>query len=168
MARIAPLSIESASPEAQAVLKEIESAFGMVPNVFKTMAHYPPLLALNWSRVKALMMSGSLSKNRRGFPDAFQHDMVLGPNEIGGPVVALDGHVVGMNIARSGRIECFAIPAKTIKTLLSSVAEGKFFHPELDALRDERKNAEASLERLKKELEQLSQRIKDAEAPPAK
>ena len=62
MARIAPLSIESASPEAQAVLKEIESAFGMVPNVFKTMAHYPPLLALNWSRVKALMMSGSLSR----------------------------------------------------------------------------------------------------------
>lgn len=62
MARIVPLSIESASPEAQAVLKEIESAFGMVPNVFKTMAHYPPLLALNWSRVKALMMSGSLSR----------------------------------------------------------------------------------------------------------
>lgn len=62
MARIAPLSFESASAEAQAVLKEIESAFGIVPNVFKTMAHYPPLLALNWSRVKTLMMSGNLSR----------------------------------------------------------------------------------------------------------
>lgn len=114
------------------------------------------------------MMSGTLSKTRRGFPDAFQHDMVLEPNEIGGPVVDLDGHVVGMNIARSGRIECFAIPAKTVKSLVSTAGEGKFFHPELDALREERKNAEASLERLKKDLDKLSQRIKDAEAPAAK
>ena len=62
MSRIAPLPLESATPEAQAILKEIESAFGMVPNVFKTMAHYPPLLTLNWTRIKTLMMSGSLSR----------------------------------------------------------------------------------------------------------
>lgn len=114
------------------------------------------------------MMSGPLSKNRRGYPDAFQHDMSLEPNEIGGPVVDLEGRVVGMNIARSGRIECFAIPSKALKGVLTTVGEGKFNHPELDALREERKNAEASLERLKKDLEQLSQRIKDAEAPAGK
>ena len=110
-------------------------------------------------------MGGTLSSNRRGYPDALQHDMVLEPNEIGGPIVDLDGHVVGMNIARSGRIECFAIPSKTVKGLLSKVSEGKFFHPELDALRDERKNAEATLERIKKDMENLNKRIQEAEAP---
>ncbi len=110
-------------------------------------------------------MSGSLSTNRRGYPDALQHDMALEPNQIGGPVVDLDGRVVGMNIARSGRIECFAIPSKAIKGLLEKVGEGKLFHPELDALRDERKNAEATLERIKKDMESINQRIKDAEAP---
>ena len=113
------------------------------------------------------MMAGKLSSTRRGFPDALQHDMVLEPHEIGGPLVDLDGRVVGMNIARSGRIECFAVPSKTIKALLVKVNEGKFFHPELDALRDERKSAEVALERLKKDLEALNGRIKDAEDPAA-
>jgi len=45
------------------------------------------------------------------------------------------------------------------------VSEGKFYHPELDALRDERKNAEAALERIKKDLDNLGKRIQDAEAP---
>lgn len=113
------------------------------------------------------VMSGSLSKTRRGFPDAFQHDMFLEPSEVGGPLVDLNGRVVGLNIARSGRIECFAIPARTIRSLLTSVSGGKFHHPELEALREERKNAESSLEQLKKDLEQLTQRIRDAEAPSA-
>jgi len=113
------------------------------------------------------MMAGQLSKTRRGFPDALQHDMVLQPNEIGGPLVDLDGRVIGMNIARSGRIECFAVPAKAMKALLTKAGEGKFFHPELDALRSERKNAEAALNLIKKDLENITQRIKDAEDPTA-
>ncbi|HWB05250.1 MAG TPA: trypsin-like peptidase domain-containing protein [Verrucomicrobiales bacterium] len=110
-------------------------------------------------------MSGPLSNNRRGYPDALQHDMSLEPNEVGGPIVDLDGHVLGINIARSGRIECFAIPSKTVKGLLSKVGEGKFNHPELEALREQRKNAEATLERVKKDLDALVKRINEAEAP---
>ena len=115
-------------------------------------------------------LSGSLSRNRSGYPDALQHDMVLSPNEVGGPVVDLAGRVVGVNIARSGRIECFAIPAATVARLVSTAGEGKFNRPELDALREERKGAEAALERLKKDLEDLTSRIKEAEGetpPPA-
>jgi serine protease Do len=112
------------------------------------------------------LMAGTLSKNRRGYPDAFQHDMVLESNEVGGPIVDLDGHVVGMNIARAGRIECLAIPSTTVKKLLSKVGDGKLFHPELDALREERKNAEAALERLKKDLENVVRRLEEAEGPP--
>jgi len=111
------------------------------------------------------MMAGQLSRTRRGFPDALQHDMVLEPNEIGGPIVNLDGKVVGMNIARSGRIECFAVPSKAMKNLLQKAGEGKFYHPELDALREERKGAEVALERLKKDLEEINKRIRDAEDP---
>ena len=104
-----------------------------------------------------------MSRNRSGYPGALQHDMFLEPNEVGGPVVDLKGHVVGMNIARSGRIECFAIPSAAIERLVSTAGEGKFFHPELDALMEERKGAEAAAERLKKDIEELSQRIKEAE-----
>lgn len=43
--------------------KEIEGAFGMVPNLFRTYAHCPPLLEANWNKVKAVMMEGSLSRN---------------------------------------------------------------------------------------------------------
>jgi serine protease Do len=110
-------------------------------------------------------MGGTLSSNRRGYPDALQHDMTLEPNEVGGPLVDLDGRVVGINIARSGRIDCFAIPSRTLKEILSKAGEGKFFHPELDALREERKGAETALERIKKDLENLNKRIQDAEAP---
>lgn len=94
--------------------------------------------------------------------------MSLEVNEVGGPIVDLKGRVVGMNIARSGRIESMAIPAATMKKLLEKVNEGQLNHPELDALRDERKNAEAALDRVKKDLEELTNRIKDAEAPEPK
>ena len=33
---------------------EIEAAFGMVPNLFRTYAHHPPLLRANWEKVKKL------------------------------------------------------------------------------------------------------------------
>jgi serine protease Do len=95
--------------------------------------------------------------------------MFLEPNEVGGPVVDLKGRVIGMNIARSGRIECFAIPAASVEKLISTAGDGKFFHPELDALIEERKGAEAAAERLKRDIEELAQRIREAEgtAPPA-
>jgi len=45
-----------------AIFQEIEKAFGMVPNLFKTYAHHPPLLQANWNKVKAVMMEGSLTQ----------------------------------------------------------------------------------------------------------
>lgn len=60
--RMQPLERADASPEAQAIYDEIEAAFGMVPNLFKTYAHFPPLLAANWAKTKALMMGGRLSR----------------------------------------------------------------------------------------------------------
>ena len=55
-------------------------------------------------------LGGKLSVRRFGFPLAFQHDTVLRPSDCGGPVVDLDGRVVGFNIARAGRTESYALP----------------------------------------------------------
>jgi len=56
-------TIPSATPleELTEIFQEIEGAFGMVPNLFRTYAHHPPLLKANWFKVKAVMMEGTLS-----------------------------------------------------------------------------------------------------------
>jgi uncharacterized peroxidase-related enzyme len=51
-----------ANPRVDLIFKEIEGAFGKVPNLFRTYAHFPPLLEANWNKVKAVMMGGSLSR----------------------------------------------------------------------------------------------------------
>ena len=72
------------------------------------------------------MLGGGLSERRFGFASAFQHDTVIEPTEVGGPVVNLDGEVVGFNIARSGRTETYAIAAdslaKVVKELMVEAA----------------------------------------------
>tara|TARA_B100000959_G_scaffold285739_1_gene361511 strand:+ start:2864 stop:3394 length:531 start_codon:yes stop_codon:yes gene_type:complete len=62
MSRITPPLADSVSIETKNILKEIEGAFGMVPNLFKTYSHYGPLLEANWKKVKTVMMTGSLSR----------------------------------------------------------------------------------------------------------
>jgi uncharacterized peroxidase-related enzyme len=62
MPLIQPMTANTVSPEVQSIFKEIEKGFGMVPNLFRTMAHYPPLLKANWEKVKAVMMGGRLSR----------------------------------------------------------------------------------------------------------
>ena len=62
MPLIRPIRPSTVSPEVQAIFKEIEKGFGLVPNLFLTMAHYPPLLKANWEKVKAVMMGGRLSR----------------------------------------------------------------------------------------------------------
>lgn len=108
-------------------------------------------------------LSGAISRTRSGFPAALQHDMVLEPSECGGPVVDLQGRVVGLNIARSGRIECFAIPSGALAELVQGVEAGKFARPELEELRQEVKNAEALLERVRQDAERLKGQLKEVE-----
>jgi uncharacterized peroxidase-related enzyme len=52
----------SQTPQVEAIFQEIEGAFGRVPNLFRTYAHHPPLLAANWNKVKTVMMEGTLSR----------------------------------------------------------------------------------------------------------
>jgi serine protease Do len=60
-------------------------------------------------------LGGPLSERRGGFALAIQHDSVLKPSECGGPIVDLDGKAVGLNIARAGRVESYALPAALVR-----------------------------------------------------
>jgi serine protease Do len=74
-------------------------------------------------------MGGELSKRRTGFPNILQHDSVLKPRDCGGPLVDLDGRVIGMNICRAGRTESYAVPAEVIQPLLPDLMSGRLAPP---------------------------------------
>lgn len=61
------------------------------------------------------------SFRRDSFPVAFEHDIPLWLDECGGPLVDLDGKVIGMTIARVGQHGCMAIPADVIESLIPAL-----------------------------------------------
>jgi serine protease Do len=71
-------------------------------------------------------MGGLLSDRRTGFPQVLQSDLVLDPKNCGGPVVDLEGNVLGISIARAGRVETWVLPTEVIKPLLPDLKAGKF------------------------------------------
>lgn len=62
MARLKTLEKTDATQEVRSTFEEIEKVFGRVPNIFRTYAHFPPLLKANWEKLKAVMMEGSLRR----------------------------------------------------------------------------------------------------------
>jgi serine protease Do len=67
-----------------------------------------------------------LSGRRTGFPAILQTDMVVNAEKCGGPVLDLEGNVLGVCIARAGRVETWILPSETIRPLLNDLKEGKF------------------------------------------
>jgi serine protease Do len=70
-------------------------------------------------------MGSELSQRRTGFPTYFQSDTVIKPKDCGGPVCDLDGHIIGINIARAGRVESYSIPAEALRPLLADLMSGE-------------------------------------------
>ncbi len=66
-------------------------------------------------------MGSTVSARRGEFPSVIQTDFPLDASQCGGPVTDLDGNVVGMVIARSGRIETLVLPSETIVAALKDV-----------------------------------------------
>lgn len=66
-------------------------------------------------------MSGDFSQRRSGFPKVIQHDILGNSHTMGGPVLGLDGKLLGMNIARANRAETFAIPAAELRKLATGM-----------------------------------------------
>lgn len=66
-------------------------------------------------------VNGRVSARATGFERVFLHDTVLSPNQCGGPLVSLDGEIVGINIARAGRVTSYALPADVVRPLVDSL-----------------------------------------------
>jgi len=71
-------------------------------------------------------MGSRLSRRRKNFPLAFQHDTALQAPQCGGPIVDLDGKIVGVNIARAGRVSSLAIPIDRILPIVERLQTGDF------------------------------------------
>ncbi|WP_254508847.1 S1C family serine protease [Anatilimnocola floriformis] len=67
--------------------------------------------------------SGHLSERRAGFPAVFAHDTAIIPQACGSPVLDLDGKIVGVNIARAGRVTTYAIPAEELQKIVPKLVQ---------------------------------------------
>lgn len=76
-------------------------------------------------------MGGALSERRTGFPTVLQHDSVLQPDECGGALVDLSGKAIGLNIARAGRTESYAIPDDVVRQALAQLLTGQYPPPQV-------------------------------------
>ncbi|MCI0462601.1 MAG: PDZ domain-containing protein [Gemmataceae bacterium] len=117
-------------------------------------------------------MGSALSDRRNGFPMILQHDAVIRPSDCGGPLVDLDGKVIGINIARAGRTESYAAPAEAVLPLLYDLMSGKLAPKQSSetaakALTPEEKVAQARAAVQRAELEKAAVEKKLAEAKAA-
>ncbi len=69
------------------------------------------------------MVNGQRSTRLSGFDRVIQHDTVLAPDECGGPLLDSLGRVVGINIARAGRVVTYALPSELILPEMLSMLE---------------------------------------------
>lgn len=58
---------------------------------------------------------GPFSERRWGFGSVLPHDLAIAPRDCGGPLVDIDGKVVGINIARALRVASYALPAQVVQ-----------------------------------------------------
>jgi len=97
------------------------------------------------------------SGRRKNFPLAFQHDTTLQANECGGPVVNLDGEVVGVNVARAGRVASLAIPAQRVLEIIEELGTGAYSPEIVNAKRI--RQVDVEIDETKEFAEQLELRI---------
>jgi serine protease Do len=83
-------------------------------------------------------MGSTLSNRRTGFPQVITHDTVVNAVDCGGPVVDLEGNVLGINIARAGRVETWALPASVVNPVIADLKAGKY--PIASAKKDDGKS----------------------------
>lgn len=75
--------------------------------------------AFSADRLRIMRQMGTLlSQVADDFPVVIQTDMRLEPRQCGGPVVDLDGRVIGISIARTDRTRSFLLPASRLRMIL--------------------------------------------------
>ncbi|MEM9825063.1 MAG: PDZ domain-containing protein [Planctomycetota bacterium] len=87
---------------------------------FEVSAQISELDSLGESKNDSLV-NGPRNIRVTGFDVVLQHDTVLDPDECGGPILDSAGRVVGLNIARAGRVVTYALPASLINSELPNL-----------------------------------------------
>lgn len=62
---------------------------------------------------------GPFSLKRFGFGDVLTHDGFVAPEHCGGPLIDLQGRVIGINIARATRVSTFALPISVVREMVT-------------------------------------------------
>jgi S1-C subfamily serine protease len=75
----------------------------------------------DWFRPQMIRLGAVPTRRLTGFSRVIQHDSPLYPEQCGGPLFNLNGEAVGVNIARFGRVESFAIPADIAQTVIAKM-----------------------------------------------
>ena len=63
------------------------------------------------------------NERRTGFGPAIRHDALLGPRDVGAPLVDLQGRVIGLQIAHADRSTNWALPAATLRSVLAEIPQ---------------------------------------------
>ncbi|OAI53349.1 hypothetical protein AYO47_04965 [Planctomyces sp. SCGC AG-212-M04] len=68
-------------------------------------------------------MGTELSRRTDGYEQVFSHDGHVDPDECGGPLLDVNGRVVGINIARAGRTETLVLPVNVVEKAMERLQE---------------------------------------------
>lgn len=106
-----------------ATISLVVAADGGVKTVDVLLGHRPNLPQFAGDRLQQMeRMGGAISEVRDSFTHVIQSDMRPKPNQIGGPVVDLQGRVLGITVARADRTRSFVMPASAVVDLLKKEA----------------------------------------------
>ncbi len=108
-------------------------------------------------------MGSKLSSRRSGYPTILQHDSVMEPENCGGPIVDLDGKVIGINICRAGRTESWAVPSEVVTALLPELKSGKLPPPAIFTPQGRVDAARADWHKIQADLVRLRETVQGAE-----
>ena len=90
-----------------------------------TLAEYEKLAPSSQRSNQQNSMGSELSRRRKDFPLALQHDSMLQSNTCGGPLLDLSGDAIGINIARAGRVASYALPMETVLPIIDLLKTGE-------------------------------------------
>ena len=121
-----------------------------------TLAEFEKLAPSSQRRNQQNSMGSELSRRRKDFPLALQHDSMLQSNTCGGPLLDLSGNAIGINIARAGRVASYALPVETLLPVIELLKTGDL----APAIVNKEKIAalDAELEQLGLDLEALPEK----------
>ncbi len=99
--------------------------FGEEKSIKLTLAERDKVSPDSQRSIQQNSMGSKLSRRRKDFPNAFQHDSMLNSNTCGGPIVDLSGKAIGINIARDGRVSSLALPVATVLPVIEMLKTGE-------------------------------------------